>query len=265
MKRSRIPLITTLFVLLFFYLPIAVLVINSFNAAKYGTAWHGFTVRWYSELWQHQAIRKALGNTLVVGIVSMLCSTVLGTLGALALHRYKPSRLQKIHGALVWCPLMLPEILMGVGLLIFLGSLGFAFGRVTMIIAHTTFCVSYVVMVVLARLQDFDEAILEAALDLGATWWQTAWRILLPIMLPGIAAGALLAFTLSIDDFVISFFVQGKGMTTLPIQVYGMLKRSPMGIINALSTLMLVATFTLLLFSQILARDTLTPSGNKTK
>ncbi len=262
MNRSRVPLLTTLLVLAFFYLPIIVLVVNSFNAAKYGTAWHGFTLHWYGELWRHQAIRKALGNTLAVGVCATLLSTVLGTAGALALHRFRGSRLQRAHTVLVWCPLMIPEILMGVSLLMFFGSMGINFGRGTMIAAHTTFCVSYVVMVVLARLQDFDDAILEAALDLGATWWQTTWRVLLPVLLPGITAGALLAFTLSIDDFVISFFVQGKGMTTLPIQVYGMLKRSPMGIINALSTLMVLSTFLLLTLSQVVSGNPRTnPKG----
>lgn len=264
MKRSRIPLLTTLLVMAFFYLPIVVLVVGSFNSASYGGSWRGFTWHWYAELWRHQPIRKALFNTLSVGLAAMALSTFLGTAGALALHRYRGSRLQRVHTTLVWFPLMLPEILMGVSLLMFFGSLGLDFGRGTMIAAHTTFCVSYVIMVVLARLQDFDDAILEAALDLGATWWQTTWRVLLPVMLPGIAAGALLAFTLSIDDFVISFFVQGKGMTTLPIQVNGMLKRSPMGIINALSTLMVLGTFLLLTLSQLLSANPVTSQKGKT-
>lgn len=254
-QRSITPIVTTIGVLIFFYLPILVLIIGSFNAARFGGTWKGFTFDWYVRLWQNRPIRDALTNTLIVGLLCTLVSTAIGTIGAFALHKFGGSRLQKFHASLVWLPLMLPEILMGVSLLMFFGSLGWTLGRTTMVIAHVTFCVSYVVMVVRARLQDFDNALLEAAQDLGATWWQTTWKVLVPVILPGIAAAALLSFTLSIDDFVISFFVNGKGMTTLPIQVQGMLKRSPMGIINALSTLMVLVTFVLLIVTQLLTGD----------
>jgi spermidine/putrescine transport system permease protein len=184
----------------------------------------------------------------------MFLSTVLGTTGAIVLHRYRKSWLQRAHTLIVWFPLMLPEILMGMSLLLFFGFLGSRFGPEVMIVAHTTFCLSYVIMVVSARLQDFDDALLEAAQDLGASWWQTTWRVLLPVLAPGIMAGALLAFTLSIDDFVISFFVKGPGMTTLPILVEGMIKKSRTPkIINSLSTLMVLATFILLFGSEILS------------
>ena len=254
MPRSRIPLITTLIVLVFFYLPIVVLVINSFNDSAHGSAWEGFTWRWYVALWEDENTKRALLNTLLVGFSSMVISTLLGTLGAWALHRYNGSLLQRSHTGVVWFPLMLPEILMGVSLLLFFGAIGSGFGPHMMVFAHATFCVSYVVMVVSARLQDFDDALLEAAQDLGATWWQTTWKILLPNLAPGILAGALLAFTLSVDDFVISFFVKGPGMTTLPVLVEGMIKKSPKPkIINSLSTLMILATFILLISSQFLS------------
>jgi spermidine/putrescine transport system permease protein len=254
-QRSITPIATTVAVLVFFYLPILVLIVGSFNAARFGGTWKGFTFDWYVRLWENRPIRDALANTLVVGLLCTLVSTAIGTIGAFALHKFGGSRLQRFHASVVWLPLMLPEILMGVSLLMFFGSLGWTLGRTTMVIAHVTFCVSYVVMVVRSRLQDFDDALLEAAQDLGATWWQTTWKVLVPVILPGIAAGALLSFTLSIDDFVISFFVNGKGMTTLPIQVQGMLKRSPMGIINALSTLMVLVTFVLLIATQLLTGD----------
>jgi len=254
MTRSRIPLITTILVLLFFYLPIVVLVINSFNDSAHGSVWDGFTWRWYRALWEDENTKRALVNTLLVGFASMTISTVLGSLGAWALHRYNNSLLQRTHTGVVWFPLMLPEILMGVSLLLFFGAMGSGFGPQVMIFAHTTFCLSYVVMVVSARLQDFDDALLEAAQDLGATWWQTTWKVLLPNLAPGIMAGALLAFTLSVDDFVISFFVKGPGMTTLPVLVEGMIKKSRTPkIINSLSTLMILATFLLLISSQILS------------
>ena len=252
MKRSNVPLITTWIVLVFFYLPIVILVIDSFNDSTYGSTWEGFTFRWYEALWKNEDIQKALLNTLLVGVSSMVLATVLGTLGAVVLHRYRKSWLQRAHTMIVWFPLMLPEILMGMSLLLFFGALGSRFGSEVMVVAHTTFCLSYVIMVVSARLQDFDDALLEAAQDLGASWWQTTWRVLLPVLAPGIMAGALLAFTLSIDDFVISFFVKGPGMTTLPVMVEGMIKKSRTPkVINALSTLMIFATFLLLIFSQL--------------
>ena len=263
MKHSRFAGIVLLLVMLFLYLPIVVLVANSFNLSRYGGEWAGFTFDWYVRLWNNKPIRDALSNTLFVGVASMAASTVLGTLAAFCLHRYRNSFLQRVHTVLIWTPPMLPEILMGISLLMFFSALGIDFGYTTMVIAHTTFCVSYVTMVVLARLQDFDNTLLEAAQDLGASGWQTTWKVLVPIILPGILAGALLAFTLSIDDFVISFFVQGKGMTTLPIQVNGMLKRSPMGVINALSTLMVLITFVLLVVSQSLSGGTVAAPGAK--
>lgn len=267
-RRSLTPMLTTVAVLAFFYLPIVVLIVESFNAARYGGSWKGFTFHWYSQLWRNREIGNALVNTLVVGLVSTLVSTIIGTIGAFAIHRYGSSRLQKFHTSMVWLPLMIPEILMGMSLLIFFSSLsplGVTLGRTTMIIAHVTFCISYVIMVVRARLQDFDNALLEAAQDLGATPWQTTWKVLVPVILPGIAAGALLAFTLSLDDFVISFFVNGKGMTTLPIQVQGMLKRSPMGIINALSTLMILVTFILLIATEVLTGDLFAKGNSKSR
>lgn len=265
-KRSLTPILTTVVVLLFFYLPLAVLLVESFNDSKFGGAWKGFTWKWYAMLWDNKPIKDALVNTLVVGLLCTLVSTFLGTIGAFALHRCGDTRLQRFHSTLVWLPLMLPEILLGVSLLMFFGQLGWTLGRTTMVIAHVTFCVSYVVMVVRARLQDFDDALLEAAQDLGATWWQTTWKVLVPVILPGILAGALLSFTLSIDDFVISFFVNGKGMTTLPIQIQGMLKhnRYGTGILDALSTLMVLVTFVLLIATQLLSGDLLSkPSGKK--
>ncbi len=265
-KRSLTPILTTIAVLVFFYLPILVLVVGSFNSAKFGGSWQGFTLKWYVKLWNHDAIRRALVNTLIVGLLATLVSTVVGTIGAFALHRYSGSRVQRFHSSMVWLPLMVPEILMGLSLLIFFGQiLGWTLGRTTMVIAHVTFCVSYVIMVVRARLQDFDASLLEASLDLGATWWQTTWKVLVPVLLPGIAAGALLAFTLSIDDFVISFFVNGKGMTTLPIQIQGMIKRGRdgTGVLAALSTLMIFVTFVLLIASQLLSGDLFAKSSKK--
>ncbi|NCC50330.1 MAG: ABC transporter permease [Spartobacteria bacterium] len=254
MKRSRIPLYTTCLVLLFFYLPIAVLVINSFNASKFGGGWGGFSLRWYRELIDQREIWHALRNTLVIAFSATALSVVLGTSAAFALHRFT-GRLQRLHYTLIYTPLVVPDILMGMSLLLFFVALSAQLSLLTIFLAHVTFCISYVAMVVLARLQDFDFSIVEAAQDLGANWWTAAWRVLLPMLAPGIGAGALLAFTLSIDDFVISFFVAGPGSTTLPIRIYSMIKHGSPPLINALSVLLLVITFVLVWFSQKLTEE----------
>jgi spermidine/putrescine transport system permease protein len=254
-NRSRLPLFTTLLVLVFFYAPIFILVLNSFNAARYGGGWGGFTLEWYVKLFNDRPIWLALRNTLLIAFTSTLTSMSLGTLAAFALHRYN-SRLQRIHYTLIYTPLVVPEILMGMSLLLFFVSIGMDLGLLTIYLAHVTFCISYVAMVVLARLQDFDFSVIEASQDLGAGWWDTTWRVLLPMLAPGILAGGLLAFTLSIDDFVITFFVAGPGSTTLPIRIYSMIKHSRnMPIINALSTLLLVVTFLAVWGSQRLTKE----------
>jgi spermidine/putrescine transport system permease protein len=254
MKRSRFPLIITWVLLLFFYLPILVLVLYSFNSSRFGGSWTGWTLHWYRQLWREREIWNALTNSLVIAISATLASTVLGTTAAIALHRYA-SRLQKIHYTLIYTPLVVPEILMGISLLLFFAALRLELGLFTIFLAHVTFCISYVTMVVLGRLQDFDYAIVEAAQDLGADWWLTVRRVLLPLLMPGIVAGGLLAFTLSIDDFVITFFVAGPGSTTLPIRIYSMIKHGAPPLINALSSILLVVTFLTVFFSQRLTRE----------
>jgi spermidine/putrescine transport system permease protein len=241
-------------VLFFFYLPIVVLVINSFNSARFGGRWRGFSLKWYAELFQQDEIWRALENTLIIAVAATAVSIVFGTLAAFALHRFS-SRLQRAHYTLIYTPLVFPDILMGMSLLLFFISIGIQLGLVTIFIAHVTFCISYVAMVVLSRLQDFDYAVIEAAQDLGANWWTTLRRVLLPLLAPGIAAGGLLAFTLSIDDFVISFFVAGTGSTTLPIRIYSMIKHGSPSIINALSTILLLITFILIYSSQKLLEE----------
>ena len=249
MKRSRLPLAVTWLLLAFFYLPIAVVVLNSFNGAPFGSTFEGPTLDWYRQLFGHREIWQAVVNSLVIGLGATMVSVVLGTTAAIALHRYH-SRLQRAHYAVIYAPLVVPEILMGISLLLFFGAIGLELGLFTIFLAHVTFCVSYVAMVVLGRLQDFDDAVIEAAQDLGAGWWTITWKILVPLLAPGILAGALLAFTLSIDDFVISFFVAGPGSTTLPIRIYSMIKHGNPPLINALSTLLLVVTFVAVWVSQ---------------
>ena len=259
MRPSRVPAIVTWLVLIFFYLPIIVLVAQSFNSSRFGGHWESTSLKWYIALMQRDDIWSALVNTLVIAASATLGAMVLGTSAAFALHRYAGSRLQKIHYSVIYMPLVLPEILMGLSMLLFFVALKVNLGMFTIGLAHVTFCLSYVAMTVLARLQDFDDTLSEAAQDLGAGWWTTLWRVLIPMLAPGILAGGLLAFTLSIDDFVISFFVAGPGSTTLPIRIYSMIKYGAPPLINALSTILLVVTFACVTISQLLSRNKRAP------
>jgi spermidine/putrescine transport system permease protein len=261
MRRSRFPLIVTGVVLLFFYLPILILVINSFNASRFGSGWQGFSLVWYARLFHEPEIWMAARNTLIIAVLVTFVSLILGTTSALALNRFAASRLQRAHYTLIYTPLVVPEILMGISLLMGFVAAGVNLGLFTIFLAHVTFCISYVALVVLGRLQDFDFSIIEAAQDLGAGWWTTARRVLLPMLAPGLAAGGLLAFTLSIDDFVITFFVAGPGATTLPIRVYSMIKHGATPLINALSTILLVLTFAIVFISQRLSRSNIIEGG----
>lgn len=254
MRRYPFPFLVTVAVLIFLYLPIVILVLNSFNESRFGTDFTGFSLKWYKQLSKEPEMWKALKNSLIIGISSSIVSTFLGTGAALALYRYK-SNLQKIHYGLIYFPLILPDILMGISLLLFFISINLQLGLLTVFIAHTTFCVSYVAMVILARLQNFDYRLVEAAQDLGAGSWVVFRSVLLPFLTPGIIAGALLAFTLSIDDFVITFFVAGKGANTLPIYIYSLIKYGSTPIINALSFIMLTVTFIIVFFIQRLVQD----------
>lgn len=254
-RPSRIPLLTTIVILLFFYFPIAVLFANSFNASSTGGTWGGFTFKWYAKLFANRDIWDAIRNTLLVGITSTLVATAIGTTAAFSLWKYAKTRLQRVHSVVLYMPLVVPEILMGISLLMFFIAIKLPLGLTAIFIAHVTFSMSYVTMVVLARLQDFDVTLLEAAQDLGADAFVTARKIMLPLIAPAIVAGGLLAFTLSVDDFVITFFVSGPGSTTLPVKVYSMIKHSrDLPVINALSTLMMVLTFLFVLLSQKVER-----------
>jgi spermidine/putrescine transport system permease protein len=254
MKPGRFPFVTLLFVLVFFYLPIGLLVLNSFNASRYGVTWQGFSLHWYQRLLERQDLWVALGNSLKVALGASLGSMLLGTTAALALHRYR-SGIQTTHRALVTVPLVLPDILMGMSLLVLFVAVGQPLGLATVTAAHITFCLSYVTLVVLARLQNFDFGVIEAARDLGATNFQAYRQIFLPLIAPGIIAGGLLAFTLSIDDFVITYFVNGVGTDTLPVKIYGMIKKSrELPVINALSSLLVAVTFLAVIIVQRVIR-----------
>ena len=258
MRRSRAPLLVTVAVMAFFYLPIFFLVLNSFNSSRFTSQWQGFSMKWYQRLAEREDLIASLGTSLKVAAIAAMASMILGTGAALALHRHR-SRLQDAHRLLVTVPLVIPDILMGMSLLLLFVALGVDLSMTTITLAHITFCMSYVALVVLARLEGFDFTLLEAARDLGATRLQTFVKVALPLLAPGILAGGLLAFTLSIDDYVVTYFVKGPGSDTLPTLVYSMIKKSKeLPVINALSSLMLVLTFTVVAVSQRLIRRSAT-------
>lgn len=254
MTVKRLSFWITFAVLIFFYLPILMLIITSFNESRFGSVWRGFSLKWYYQLFSEESLWKALTNSLIIGIGATVVSSILGTLAALSLHRYR-SMLQKAHYGLIYTPLVVPDILMGISLLLFFVSIQLQLGLFTIFIAHTTFCLSYVTFVILARLQTLDPAVIEAAQDLGASYWQIFWRIKLPQLFPAILSGALLAFTLSIDDFVITFFVAGPGSSTLPIYIYSLMKFGSTPIINALSTVLIIVTFGIVWMVQTITRE----------
>lgn len=230
--------------LVFLHAPLVLLIVNSFNASRFGGVWEGFTWDWYARLLAQKEVWSSLRLSLSLAFTASLASVLLGTLAAWVLHRFQGSRLQRLHQNLITLLLAMPDVLMGMALLALFVALGLSTGFLTIWLAHVTFCTAYVALAVLGRLQDFDLTLLDAARDLGATPALAARRVLLPLLLPGMLAGGLLAFTLSMDDYVITYFVSGPGSTTLPLRVAGMIKTSrQLPVINALSTLLVVATF----------------------
>lgn len=255
------------FCFFFLYAPILVLVAFSFNDSRLAASWQGFTLHWYVEMFNSRAIMTAFQNSIVVAIISTAISTVLGTMTALALERYR-FRFRRTYDGILYLPVIIPDIVMAVSLLAFfslsLGWINSAFGLEgsnalrsglgTVIIAHVAFNISFVAIVVRTSLRNMNPALEEAAQDLGANEWITFRRITLPLIMPGILGGALLAFTLSLDDFVITFFTTGPGGTTLPIEVFGRIRRAISPEINAISTVMLMMSMLLIIISQIVQR-----------
>lgn len=237
----------------FLYAPIAILMIFSFNSGKRGGRFQEFTLKWYGELFQDQQIMKALYYTLLIAALASLVATVIGTFAAYGIHRYRRKWMQKSVLYLNNIPILNPDIVTGVALmvwfaLLFKGVFGIRNGFLTLLVAHITFCIPYVILSVLPKLKQMPKDTVEAALDLGATPWQAFVKVVVPEIVPGIISGALIAFTLSIDDFVVSFFTTGSGIQNLSITIYAMARKGISPKINALSTLMFVSVIVLLLF-----------------
>ena len=234
----------------FLYAPLMVLFVFSFNDSKANVVWRGFTFKYYGKVFQNESLMEALGNSLTIAFLATIVSLVLGALAAVMLWRFRFPLKAGVEGTMS-LPIVVPEICMGVAMLIFFASIGWptdlpwplSLSAIT--IAHITFCFPFVTMVVRARLSSFNREEEEAAKDLGATEWQAFRDVLIPHMKPGLIAGALLAFTLSLDDFVITFFTSGPNTTTFPVKVYSMVRFSVTPEVNAVSSLLILLTIIL--------------------
>jgi spermidine/putrescine transport system permease protein len=244
----------TVLIYLFLYLPILILVVFSFNAARQTAVWEGFTLDWYRRLAANGRLLGALRNSLFVAGVTTTAATLLGTLAALALERYR-FRGRGSTDVVLFLPVILPDVVLGAALLTFFGAVGLRLSIWTVVVAHVVFSISYVAVVVRARLAGLDPSLEEAARDLGAGPFETFRRVTLPLILPGVIASALLVFTLSIDDYVVTSFVAGVGATTLPLHIYSMLKLGVTPEVNAVSTLLLAGTVVLIVLAHRLMQS----------
>lgn len=240
-------------VLFMIYVPIMVLVVNSFNASKYGVRWGGFTLKWYEKFWHNDGLMNAALNSLTVSICAATIATAIGTLAAVALRRYN------FHGkafisSMVFISMLTPEIVMAISLLIVFMALGISLGFFSLLIGHITFCLPFVIMAVYSRMKDFDMSMLEAARDLGATESRVFRKVILPLIAPAVASGWLLSFTLSLDDVIVSAFVTGPGFEILPLKVYSMVRVGVSPEVNAISTILLVISLVLVTLSLFLLR-----------
>jgi len=242
-----------LLVYAYIYMPILILIIFSFNSQKLNIRWESFTLHWYDVLFNDAEVLLAARNSIIIAIISTVVATVIGTMAALALQRYRFPGYNFAESTL-YIPVIIPEVVMGISLLVFFAQAGFQLGLGTISLAHIAFSIPFVTLVVRARLHGFDKSIEEAAMDLGANELITFWRVTLPTIMPGVLAGALLAFTLSLDDYVITYFTAGPGSTTLPLRVFSMVRFAVTPEVNALSTLWVLTVFVLLLIGQIAQR-----------
>lgn len=236
---SRFNIVSIVLGFAFLYLPIVLLVIFSFNASRLVTVWGGFSTRWYVELFNNAGLMDATWVTLRVALISASVATVLGTLAALALTRYTRFRGRLLFSGMVFAPLVMPEVITGLSLLLLFVTIGLDRGFLTVTLAHITFSMCFVAVVVQSRLLSFDRSLEEAAMDLGAPPVKTFFQITLPVILPAIISGWMLAFTLSLDDLVIASFASGPGATTLPMKIYSQVRLGVTPEINAACTILI--------------------------
>jgi spermidine/putrescine transport system permease protein len=254
MRRGPWLWAAALAVYAFLYLPLAIVVVYSFNDSRLNAEWVGFTWHWYDVLLHDEEMLLAAGNSLFIAFVSSLVATLLGTMAGIAMHRYH----FRVLTFMVLTPVAMPEILLGVSLLLFfIQVLNLTLGMLSIMLAHITFSIGFVAVIVRARLAGMDENLFEAARDLGATPWETFRYVTFPLILPAVVAGGLMAFTLSIDDFVITFFTAGVGVQTLPLRIYSMIKIAVTPEVNAVSTLLMLLTLTMIVLASRFAPDVL--------
>lgn len=246
MVEKGLKRLYTFLIFLFLYAPIIVLIVFSFNNSKSRGVWNGFTFKWYIELFKDREVLRALYITLFVAITSSIISTILGTLAAIGIYNMNGFT-KKFVLNLNYLPVLNPDIVTAVSLMALFRFVKLEFGLFTMLLSHITFCLPYVILSILPKLKQMNKHIYEAAMDLGATPFYALRRVIIPEIMPGIITGGLMAFTLSIDDFVISFFNTGHGVSNLSITIFSMARRGINPIINALSTLMFISMLVLLL------------------
>ena len=244
----------TALILMFLYAPLVILVVYSFNANRLVTVWTTFSFDWFRVVAQNEDIRRAAWNSIIIAVVATIASTAIATAGALALERGTLRSGKQVMAAMTALPLIVPEIIVAITTLIFFSAIGMKNGLVNLMIAHTVFCIPFALLPIQARLRDMGGVLEEAGRDLYASEWQLFRRITLPLLAPAIAAGALMAFVVSLDDFLISLMVSGAGSTTLPVYVYGMMRLGVTPEVNAISTILLAVSLVFVTAALLLGR-----------
>ena len=253
-RKKKFPYIYMAIIIIIMYIPIMVTVFYSFNASKISSIWGGFSLSWYAELFSRRDIMEALGNSIILAMLSGTFAVIIGTLGALGMTK-TTCRFNGVISYLSTIPLMIPEIILGMVFLAVFSLMGLPFGMLTLTIAHTAFCIPYIFIMVSARLIGMDKSLEEAARDLGASQKRAFFDIILPLIMPAILSGALLAFAMSFDDVVISIFTTGARVNLLPIKIYTKLKTGVTPEISALATIILLVTIGLVLLSNQISRN----------
>lgn len=253
-KTSRFGIFYLSFFFVLLYLPILSVILYSFNASSSTAQWTGLTFAWYRQLFNDRVIGAAFTISIQVAILTAILSAILGTAAAM-ISLTVTARMKKTIQGIMFLPLLVPEVALGVSLLIFFNALKLPFGRLTLVLSHSLFCVPYVYIMVLLRLQEIDRSIIESARDLGATKWQTFQTIILPLIMPSITTASLLAIAMSLDDVVISTYMAGPTSTTLPVHIFSMMRVGVTPKVNALCTLILVGTFFIIGLNQLIVRN----------
>ena len=257
MKMKRASKIYTALIMIFLFAPIAILLVFSFNEAKSLSVFSGFSLKWYRELFRDSETLKAVGNTLILAVSASVISTIMGTAAAVGINKLRSKALRTAYDSVTNIPMINPDIITGISLMLMFVFVGRLFGAATslsfwtMLISHITFCLPYVILQVLPKLQQMDKALPEAAMDLGCTPLKAFFKAELPEIMPGVITGLIMAFTMSLDDFVISYFTSGNGFQTLPIRIYNMTKKTVTAKMYALATIIFFVILTLLMISNL--------------